>query len=94
MDRARAAAIAEEYVSRLSARPFVELRALVDEGEQHQEEGIAGRTFTVDVEAFWELSPGGNLRVIVSVDGGGLSAWNPVTRHFVMSPSGALVEDA
>lgn len=93
MDRARAAEIAEQHIARLSTRSFEMLQLLVDEPERHEAQGTAGRIWQVDIEAFWELTPGGNLRVIVSVDGGGISAWVPVTRAFVISPSGAFVDE-
>jgi hypothetical protein len=46
----------------------------------------------VEVLALWdEGRPGGNLRVMVSIDDGGWRAFKPLTEDFIIAPDGSFV---
>ena len=45
----------------------------------------------VHTTVIWDDEPGGNVRVMVSIDDGGLRAFVPMTESFIKSPSGEFV---
>jgi hypothetical protein len=47
--------------------------------------------YQVETEARWDSERGGNIRVIVAVDGPGTSAFRPLTGSFIMSADGSFV---
>jgi hypothetical protein len=80
---------------------FLKLRALgyealVDrlEGKKEQVEvtGPAGAEYHVELEAFWDDREGRQLRVVASIDDGGLRALLPFTESFSISPSGEVTD--
>ncbi len=50
--------------------------------------GADGREYQVEIEAFWDDSPGGNVRVLFSIDDGGWSAFAPVCDSFLIAGDG------
>jgi hypothetical protein len=54
--------------------------------------GSDGKNYEVEIEAFWDDRPGGDLRVIVNVSG--KSMWrtiSPYTENFIISPTGEFI---
>ena len=47
----------------------------------------------METQIFWDepKKKGGNLRVTVSVDGGGVSAAKPLLSAFIIAPNGSFV---
>jgi hypothetical protein len=56
--------------------------------------GLDGWEYQVETQVFWDepKKKGGNLRVMVSVDGGGVSAFKPLLGAFVIAPDGSFIE--
>ena len=52
--------------------------------------GAAG-TYQVEAQCFWDAEAGGNVRVVASIDDGGIRAFAPLTDDFIKSPNGAFV---
>jgi hypothetical protein len=53
--------------------------------------GASGAEFQLEVQVFWDDGPGGNVRVIGSIDDGGLRAFFPLNNSFIMAPDGRFV---
>jgi hypothetical protein len=73
----------EELVSRMKQPPFTEF---VD--------GPDGERYQIEVQVFWDSKKGGDVRVIAAVDGGGVSAWKPMSGDFILSPQGLFVGES
>ena len=56
--------------------------------------GPDGSKYQVETDVFWDEpdKKGGNLRVMVLVDGGGVSAFKPLLGAFVVAPDGSFIE--
>lgn len=54
--------------------------------------GPWGTTYHVELEGFWDDEEHRNLRVIASIDDGGLRAFLPFTDSFTVGPIGAITE--
>ena len=53
---------------------------------------LSGATYHVELEGFWEDKEQRDLRVVASIDDGGLRAFLPFTDAFTISPSGSITE--
>jgi hypothetical protein len=47
--------------------------------------------YRVETETRWDSKAGGDVRVIVAVDGPGTSTFRPLTGTFIMSADGSFV---
>ena len=55
------------------------------------EEGASGTEYQVEIEAVWDDRPEHNLRVLLSIDDGGLRAFAPMMDDFIVAPDGSFV---
>ena len=53
---------------------------------------LSGATYHVELEGFWDDKEQRNLRVVASIDDGGLRAFLPFTDAFTISLSGSITE--
>lgn len=56
--------------------------------------GASGTSYTIEIEVFWDSprDPGGDPRVIASIDDGRfLSALSPLSSSFIMNPDGTFI---
>jgi hypothetical protein len=92
VDRREAREILARRVEELRQLPHETLRATwLDEPDCEQVGSPSGREYQVEIEAVWDNKTDGNLRVIVSIDDGGLAALMPMTEGFVKAPDGSFV---
>lgn len=54
--------------------------------------GLSGTTYHVELEGFWDDDEHRDLRVVVSIDDGGLRAFLPFTDSFTIDPTGAITD--
>jgi hypothetical protein len=48
--------------------------------------GPDGVAYQIERAAFWDIRPGGPIRLIVSIDDGGLAAFKPLTADDIVEP--------
>lgn len=53
--------------------------------------GPSGTVYQIEIEAFWDGRPGGEIRMMGSIDDGGLRALMPLTDDFIIRPDGTCV---
>jgi hypothetical protein len=79
--------LAEDLVRELEAVPYEEAAARAATKEVDRREVVAdGEGLQVEVEYLFDSGPSGPVRILVSVDDGGLSAFVPVTRDTIILP--------
>ena len=54
-------------------------------------DGPDGEKYQLETQVFWDSTKGGNVRVMVSADGGGISAFLPMSGDFILSPEGSFI---
>ena len=92
MDRAEAAALLAGYLETFRRRSYAELRALIGAGAQTTEAvGRSGARYQLEVNVVWDERPGGNIRVLGAIDGGGWRAFVPLPGDFIVAPDGSFV---
>jgi hypothetical protein len=92
ISREVARGIIEERLNHLRQVPYAEL--VKRRGETHFESiaGARGREYRVETSVIWDRpKKKDNLRVLVSVAGGGVSAWRPMLEDFILAPDGSFV---
>jgi hypothetical protein len=79
-------------VGGVTARTYAELvTRLLDKPETHERTGGSGALYQVELQAFWDDRAQENLRVMASIDVGGLRAFLPLSNDFIRAPDGLLV---
>jgi len=92
MDNRKAVALLEREMARFRGESYAELvRRIECEPVVCVRAGEAGTSYQLEIEFFWDAAPGGNVRVIGSVDDGGWRAFVPITRSFIKSADGSFV---
>ena len=92
MDEGEARSLATARLDALRAVPYAGLvDRLAGRVETDEVVGPSSARCQVEVQAVWDRREGENLRVIVSVDDGGLRAFAPVTEDFIVRPDGSFV---
>lgn len=54
--------------------------------------GLSGTAYHVELEGFWDDDEHHDLRVVASIDDGGLRAFLPFTDSFTIGPTGAITD--
>jgi len=91
MTREIARAIAEDRLKELRKLSYGELAELVGQVFCDRIKRPDGEEYQVETEARWDGKTGGDIRVIVAVDGPGTSAFKPLTETFIMSADGSFI---
>ena len=91
MGRDVAREIAEDKLNPFRRRSYGELRQAVGRIFAEAVTGRDDADYQVEVEIRWDGKEGGNIRVLVAVDGGGVGAIAPLCGDLIMSPDGSLI---
>ena len=91
MDTVAAQRVLNEWLAKLRAVPDRELASRVDSVTTDEVARDAQRSWQLEIQVLWDDEPNGNVRVMVSIDDGGLRAFVPMTESFIKSPSGEFV---
>jgi hypothetical protein len=94
MDKGEAKALLQAEMEKYGLRGYLSLRQLVGDIDAYEVRGPSGTQYQFEVQAVWDARPNGNLRVIGSIDDGGLlSAFAPLTDSFILAPGGEFLDD-
>ena len=87
MDKIEAQKILSEQVERFSSRDYTELQRFVESKhvEDFEVHGASGTRYGVEVQFFWDDKHKGRVRVVGSIDDGGLRAFVPLTETVLVS---------
>ena len=91
MDDQESVAVLRDHLCAYRRRKYAELRALLEEPQVAEVRGPSGATYQLEVVVHWDDRPGGSLRVLGSVDDGGLRALKPLGEVFILAPDGTFV---
>ncbi len=85
MDKTEARLVLEEFLKDLRQKSYEELQNFISNPVCFERQGKSGTVYQIEYEAVWDYEPGGDLRIIASIDDGGfLSAMLPVTSDFLI----------
>jgi hypothetical protein len=79
----------DEELARMQKASYQELLKSMDQTLCKRSKGPDGQNYQIETQVFWDGKKGGNIRVMVSVDDGGLAAAiKPLCGDFIISPDG------
>jgi hypothetical protein len=83
----------EGRLGQLRKCSYAQLKQMVEGRIFKTEEAIgqSGNNYQIEIQAFWDDKPGGNIRVRGSIDDGGWSSLLPLTSDFIMAADGSFV---
>ena len=92
MDKEEARALLASYLASYRTESHQRLQRLLESPEGQLVVGTSGAQYYVAVEAVWDDTSGGDLRVIGSIESKGLlSSLSPLCDDFILSPNGHFV---
>ena len=91
MDKEKARAVLAEALQPYRAKSFAALRDLIGQIDVYEIANPDGPDFQIEIEAFWDDKPDGDIRVMGAVDDGGWSAFFPLCDNFIVAPDGSFV---
>lgn len=66
--------------------PYENLRALLGESKNFEVVGASGIRYQIDIQILWDSKPDGEIRVLGSIDDGGVRAICPLSYSDLISP--------
>jgi hypothetical protein len=94
MDKEEAKYIIQAELESYRAKPYMELAQMID-AEPVTGEVISpsGKRYQIEIQAFWDDKPNGNIRVSGAIDDGGWRAFIPLTDSFIKRPSNEFIDE-
>jgi hypothetical protein len=93
MDKTEAKIVIIEELKSYRSKSYEELVKLVGNLMTYEIQGVSGINFQIEIQFLWDRQPNGDIRVVGAVDDGGWSAFIPLTKSFIKSPSGEFVDE-
>jgi len=87
MNRQEAKETIKKQLDIYRKRPYSELIKMIDANPVAYEfRGNSGTLYQIEIQAFWDDKPNGNIRVTGSIGDGGLRAFAPISDDFLKNP--------
>lgn len=89
MDKREAQQLLDEFAAALWSRfTYQDWQKLIGESEVVETAGESGVEYQIEWTVFWDDRPGGDIRVLLSIDDGSLaSSIVPLTTSLLISPA-------
>ena len=81
MDKREARSILGERLREYRQRSYIELQQLLTTQETGEVFGDSGTVYQLEFLAVWDDKPGSDLRILASIDVGGIRALLPIDRR-------------
>ncbi len=91
MNKEEAKQVLEAELNIYRGMSFAQLTANLGNQGCWEATAASGAVYQIEIDVHWDGKDNSNLRVIGSIDNGGLSALMPLTSSFVMTPEGGLL---
>lgn len=87
MNKEEARQILQGELEAFRVKSHAELVKLIDaEPIAGERASPSGKWYQIEIQVFWDKKPSGDIRVIGSIDVGGLESFVPLTDDFIKSP--------
>jgi hypothetical protein len=91
MNKQEAKQLVLEELARWRQKPYAELSSHIGESHHIDVTGASGCRYQLEIEIFWDATPGENIHVLGAIDDGGWSAFSPLTDSFIVSKTGQFI---
>ena len=89
MNRTEAIAILNHHLDSLEALGYAALARQIGEDQAFERRGDSGTDYQLELSILWDRHPNGSIRIVGSIDDGGLGAFLPLTDSRLMEPEGS-----
>ena len=93
MDMEQGREVLAQALAAYRARSYADLAARIDASVTSEVTGPDGQAWQIEIRIFWDDRPHGAVRVMGSIDDGGLRAFFPLTDSFILAPDGSFVDE-
>ena len=90
MDKTVAKEILESVALELASRDRDELAKLISSAEIRRVKSSSGQEYNVESTALWDDAENQTLRIMISVDDGGMRSFLPMSKSFLVMRSGEV----
>jgi hypothetical protein len=87
MDSTEAGELLRASLDRYRAESYADLQTRVGSRETTAIMGASGKRYTIETQIVWDARPKGTIRVLGSIDDGGLRAILPLREDFLVDRS-------
>ena len=91
MDTGEARKVLGEHLGKYRPLPYADLVARIEKVETLEIARGGNRPWQLEFLFYWDSEPGGNVRVIGSIDDGGFRAFFPLSDSFIKGPRGEFI---
>jgi hypothetical protein len=91
MDKVEAGAILSRLAGEYRALSYEELKRFLGNPVTLSDRSPSGVEYQIEIESVWDDAPDHNLRVLLSIDEGGLRPFAPIMEHFIVGPDGRFI---
>ncbi len=92
MNTQEAKKIIADQLKSYREKPYSELIKMIKQKPLTYEiRGQSGTLYQIEIEAFWDDRPNEDIRIMGSIDDGGLRAYSPISDDFIKSPTDEFV---
>jgi hypothetical protein len=86
MDREEALSLLNAHLDKYRKMSYAELAAKIGHEEFPEVVGPSGTECQMEIQIRWDHKPGGHVRVMGSIDDGGLRAFMPLCSDLIVRP--------
>jgi hypothetical protein len=90
MDKEEASRILKVELDIFRQKAFSDLLPLVSEPLHYSKQASSGLTYQIEIQGLWDDSQHKTLRIMASIDDGGLRALHPLSNDFLITSDGKL----
>lgn len=95
MNTEEARSLLAQHLNGYRTRSYADLVSLIDEAGCGEISSLSGLQYQLELVVLWDDAPGGNIRVMLSIDDGTFrAAFKPLTESFIKAPDGAFVGES
>ena len=95
MDKQEARSLLTDHLGLYRTRSYADLVAMIGQDDCVEIAGPSGERYQIEYGMIWDSKPGGNIRVMLSIDDGTFrAAFSPLTADFIMAPDGTFVGES
>jgi|SRR5262249_618684 len=92
MNNEEAVQLLQHELSNFRSESYANLKHRIPDGSvEFERSAPSGMKYHVQIQCVWDDQPGGNVRVMGSIDDGGWRAFLPLSRSFIKSADGSFV---
>jgi len=91
MNKEEAKVVLSKLLADYKAKSYNDLRYLLNKQDTSEVTANSGAKYQIEIQAVWDDKTDGNLRIMGSIDDGGMRAFMPLTDDFIITPNEKFV---